>query len=612
MALEALTELATLADYLHKPDDYVEKKALKLVEKLHDLSLEDSGVDQELSDNPLDVVPLITKAALVFSDCIPACWDIMERIKYRCKYPKELFLGLMASKVQFQSNGLLFEKPEVYYFLIHSIIQVTGQIHRKISVFFIDALDATFEFFSWYVQIDYEDATDKFAESLRDMEGIIENARFGKSDKSDGDVESEEVREIISYFVEITLKAAGEMLIFDLNLQNAQKKFEDDLQSMQKNFKSRLMNFFSTVDGLFQSTAKITAPIIRFQEQMKLTHDKNRENENLQSTGYIAAICCAKLSRFKINTRLDVCKGMHIPANDACTHGSTDILIEDEVMELNEIIHILSDLAAEYESVPLGLAPLVISKLTIREWASSCGTEIAWTPVLKYLLESVAFIMTTHPVETLRICAYELLQSIWDTMDFGIRFESLKYMASKPNQGSDYPILSSGAVVALQRLRLELVAAVDNVDCSPYNKKEILEIALTWIYKNDFMTVKLFRDSIAQNADIISAACSILRLILLRELSQTEGEQQRYSSEPKSDILTLYGCIPLENLIEDYLYPLKNNASNYISSNGLVLEAVNSNETVASEKEILLAIMRMLDVVDASIDAGNQLLKEHN
>ena len=166
---------------------------------------------------------------------------------------------------------------------------------------------------------------------------------------------------------------------------------------------------------------------------------------------------------------------------------------------------------------------------------------------------------------------------------------------------------TAAVVVALQRLRLEISVAVLS---PPFTQASALLLAVPWLKQGEAPGWKSTED-VVNNADVVAAALSVVRFVLLQRLAagrKIEGSQ-RVSSSAGDDTPILLQPDRLKEFIDKHLQPLQ----------GCTVHALQQVQIHQEERalegavlETFLALGRLDEVLDRTIENGNQLLQQYN
>jgi len=281
---------------------------------------------------------------------------------------------------------------------------------------------------------------------------------------------------------------------------------------------------------------------------------------------------------------------------------------------VSSALNTLTDAAAQHHSVPLALLPL----LTVSQFARQLGDngtplEESYVSLTLPIISTLAAVMSLNPVEIVRTCAYEALHTYLDAMVPQARLLVLQNMTSVSSTNS--PVI---ATLALQRMRLEISPAVLQ---TPFTHTTALQLALPWMKQSAQPPGWETEEDVLQNADVLAAALSVLRFVLLqrvatrRKVFAGEGGQLEEEQEQGGDETA--GRVPLElrperlqSLTTEHLRPLQACVTNLIKrvKSSSFTEENYSNE-INGELEMFLALQRLEEMLERTLEAANEFLK---
>jgi hypothetical protein len=270
-------------------------------------------------------------------------------------------------------------------------------------------------------------------------------------------------------------------------------------------------------------------------------------------------------------------------------------------------LNTLTDAAAQHHSVPLALLPLLtVSQYSRQLGVNGTSVEESYVALAMPIISTLVAVMSLNPVEIVRTCAYEALQTFLDAMVPQARFLVLQNMTTS----SSTTVI---AAVALQRLRLEISSAVLQ---PPFTHATALQLALPWIKKDASPPGWETEEDVMHNADVLAAALSVLRFILLQRIAMSrhiipeEGEEEKEEETAASAGEDPVQLQPekLQILLNEHLKPLFACTGNIIRRTK-EQNSSNSNQQIDGDLEVFLAMPRLEEVLERTLDAAKELIQ---
>lgn len=157
-------------------------------------------------------------------------------------------------------------------------------------------------------------------------------------------------------------------------------------------------------------------------------------------------------------------------------------------------------------------------------------------------------------------------------------------------------------VVALQRIRLEISPAVLS---PPFTSETALHLAVPYLRHGETPGWQYIQD-VTNNADVMAAAMSVLRFVLLQRLAagrKVEGQTSLPASIAETPLLLHPD--KLDSFIEQNLKPLR-----ACTMHALQIQSGQRGPDDGIELESFLALDRLNEVLDRTLEAGKQLLDQ--
>ncbi|KAH7617093.1 hypothetical protein NADE_006879 [Nannochloris sp. 'desiccata'] len=406
------------------------------------------------------------------------------------------------------------------------------------------------------------------------------------------------------------LKVTASSLELPSRLENAAEAAQSTLLEAQSTLSGKLYKFQTLLMELLRGPEIILSLFTKaspefgirdLEDLLNITY-KDTEPED-EALGAAAAVCSSIL-----RTSLSSSVASAISAAYVTCSVLTGKMLQYVSMALNT----LTDAAAQHHSIPLALLPL----LTISQFAHQLGVnetplEESYVSLTLPIISTLVAVMSLNPVEIVRTCAYEALHSFLDGMAPQARFLVLQNMTSVSSTNSTVI-----AALGLQRLRLEISPAVLQ---APFTHTTALQLALPWIKQSAQPPGWETEEDVLRNADVLTAALSVLRFILLQRVAMVrkivggeDGQKQQ-----GRDLDDSAGRVPLELQLErfqilltEHLRPLQTCVGNLIRrvKSSSFTRDNNSNE-INGQLEVFLALQRLEEVLERILEAANELLK---
>lgn len=265
--------------------------------------------------------------------------------------------------------------------------------------------------------------------------------------------------------------------------------------------------------------------------------------------------------------------------------------IAAQLRHMGRAVCTLTDVAARHQSMVIALVPL----LAVVHWAKhergvSAGLDEEYVDLLDPTLSVLVLVMSHNPVEIVRTSAYEALNTLLDAMDPSARLLVLRRLLNMDS--------TAAAVVALQRLRLEISQAVLPEGLS---HQVALQLALPYLQHGDPPGWRNEAD-VMRSADVMAAAASVCRFVLLQRLASGRNEKPIDARQ----LPFLLQINQLRKVVEDGMRPLHAGLGRSLQMQQRVQKESGGEESMT---EVFLATLRLEDVLARTIEASEQLMK---
>jgi hypothetical protein len=593
-----ITELAGQLDTELAREPFDADHLLFLLEQISQQMCTPQGCE-DLNDLVFDLIPPFIHAAGKSKACEDAVKQLLgAAAAENCVSPREVYSALAAalsdsmqhigidqstalgaSSLEFQSSCLLEN-------LTHSLLRL-----KKLSTAFLreHLLLAT----TWchYAQ---EEDNDNEEEDTRNKgeEGFCKSiAQLIKAVAVQREKEEQKTNRQI--LLQSILDVTGSALELPRRLDNATEAAQAILLEAQSTISNKLLRFQPLVLKLLAEGPErilvvlCQAPAqfgVNTLEDLLESVELDKEMHGGEALGAAAAVCCTILRSIGPGTVGG--GGEKSLWYLECSSCSTNKMLSYVSMAL----HTLTDAAAQHHSVPLALLPLVVvAQFSKLRRSNDTPLDEGSVSLTLPIISSLVSVMSLNPVEIVRTCAYEALHSLVDAMVPQARYRVLQNMI-RTNSSSSGSATALIAAVALQRLRLEISPAVVQ---EPFTQTTSLQLALPWIQKSAHPPSWENEEDVLHNADVLAAALSVVRLVLLQRLAMNRNVEER------EDISEQFRAENLENLVVDHLKPLQTYTTNLIHR----IKSSNTN----ADLEVYLALQRLEEVLDRTVEAAHEL-----
>jgi hypothetical protein len=617
--MASIPELAAQVDNELSKDLHDTDHLLTLLQQITNQSSTPEGCE-DLNDLVFDLVPTLVIAAGKSKACEIAVEHLLEAAAEKC-VAREVYSALAAALAESmhnigidQTNALGASSLKFQSFLLQKLTSSLLRV-KKLSSYLLreHLLLAT----NWCHCAQEEENGYKDREPNEKCIGedgfcnaiapVIEVVAFSKDFTTE---ERNNAKQIICCSI---LNVTASALELPSILESAAEAAQSALLEAQSTLSGKLYGFQTLLMELLSGPKNIISLLTKAPPQFGIRNledlvDSIHTETHFQGEvlGAAAAVCSSILSTSSSSSAASAVG----PACLKCS-VSTGKMLQYVSLALNT----LTDAASQHHSAPLALLPL----LTVSQFARQLGVnktllEESYVSVTMPIISTLVAVMSFNPVEIIRTCAYEALHNFLDAMVPQARLLVLQNMTSVSTTNSTVVI----AALALQRLRLEISPVVIQ---APFTHTTALKLALPWIKQSPQPPGWQTDEDVLQNADVLTAALSVLRFILLQRVAMRRkivaGEVGQKEQEQGEDE-TLLGKVPVElqleslqSLITKHLMPLQACAKSLIRrvKSSVFVKEKYSNE-INGELELFLALQRLEEVLERSLEAANELLQK--
>ena len=619
-----------LAQLSGSPDrDLVANSLLKCLD-----AMTDPSVLKYFFDNLFDILPAFLDVARRADDATQCLiLQAVERtLRDENETPKETFLCLATLAADIEKNYDIddYSASPLHLWTVRELCRSAARIHRSQRAFLEDGLRAAEWWFRRRVAEDHEAAVHGWVGIVRCMieerlEVGIESGEqprqctgIGGGDDAPHDISKGMHKELL--LRRRCLWAAGELILSRSMLDMAQMRFEEDMKTFNKLARDKISNFEGTVLEILRYPHRILAV---FEPTDALDDlDATLDGDPVENLGYACMLC----RRWMAADRKSDGGG-----SEKSSRAAAPLDVKSELRMVDRILRCFTEAAGETLSVPLNIVPLWIACVAARKWGKAKCGQPSWISVddishIEPIMQSLIDAMSYHPVELIRSCAHDGLNRVWDAMDPHARFRILEMLANhlQASQSTSLCITPAAAAVSLQRLRQEMAScshhdnASEESDSAPFTRKAVLRVALPWICQDQQPPGWSEAVNVVEHADVMSAALSILRLLVSQELRKYASSEvnscqiERCMANNATKQFQLFGC-DLDALIRNDLRPLCNLLDRVITIQTALTDALDDEKRreFCVPWEVLMATMRLQEVSEAVLSSAQSLVSHH-
>jgi hypothetical protein len=571
---------------------------------------------QDLNDLVFNFIPTLVNAAGQSKACEKAAERLLQAAAEKC-VPREVFSALAAALSEAMQNPTSSEHDSLgasslhFHSILLQLLTTSLLRLKKLSTAFLrEHVSLATNWCRFAQQQEDEDAC-----LIGELGFCTAVAPIFDAVALQADFAPEERKSAQQILCRSILQVAGAALITPTRLEKAAVVAHATLLEAQSTLTGKIFRFQPLLLDLLSRGPEQILPLLvnrmspqfgirSLEDLLEITvlcEAKTGEDEG-EAVGAAAAVCSSMLHFSASTTRTAPTLISATPCLKS--PDATGKVLKYILFTLNT----LTDAAAQHQSVPLAILPL----LTIAQYFRQLGAnesplEESYVSLTMPIISTLVAVMSLNPVEIVRTCAYEALHTFLDAMVPQARFLALQNMTSTTSSSTVI------AAVALQRLRLEISPAVLQ---PPFTHSTALQIALPWFKEDVYPPSWSSEEDVLQNADVIAAALSVLRFVLLQQVALrrkviVDGEEgeQREGVEVTVDIPVQLQPEKLQNLIKEHLKPLHVCTTNLIHRIESSLDGQEtSSSQINADLEVFLALQRLEEVLDRTLEAAKGLL----